>query len=230
MKKHFILSISILFAVQFSQAQTSCSKYYTMAEGISLKYANYDKKGKEDGQLTYRVAEVTTSGDKVTATIEMEISNLKGNTNSSTYGISCEGDAIKVDFRSLLNEQMLDRMGQGEVEINGKDLELPNELSVGQILPNGNVELKMKMAGAIAMNMNVETLNRKVEKKESLTTPAGTFDCFVIYAETRTKMMVGNQVFPSRTWLAEGVGMVKQESYNAAGKLVGSSLLTEFKK
>jgi len=201
-----------------------------MAEGSSLKYTNYDKKGKEDAQLTYRVVEVTSVGDRVTATIEMEVSDLKGNTHSSSYGISCEGDAVKVDFKSLLNEQMLTRMGQGEMEISGEDLEFPNALSVGQELPNGKVEIKMKLSGALNMNMNVETLNRKVEKKEKLTTPAGTFDCFVVYAETRTKMMMGTQTLPSRTWLAEGVGMVKQESYNKDGKLMSSMQLTEFKK
>ena len=90
--------------------------------------------------------------------------------------------------------------------------------------------LKMKMGGAINMNTNVETINRKVEKQESITTPAGTFDCYVIYSETKTKMMMANKTFPSRTWLAKGVGMVKQESYNKNGKLMGSMVLTQYTK
>ncbi len=129
-----------------------------------------------------------------------------------------------------MNEQMLAQMGDVEMDISGTDVEWPNNLSVGQELPDGNVSVKMKMGGMMNMNMNVETINRKVEKKESVTTPAGTFDCFVIYSETKSKMMMANQTFPSRVWLTEGVGMIKQESYNKNGNLMASSILTQFSK
>src|SRR5690606_14664268 len=154
----------------------------------------------------------------------------KGNTFSSDYDITCDGNVVRIDFKSLMNEQMLSQMGEMEMDITGTDMELPNNLSVGQELPDSNVNVKMKMSGVMNMNMDVETINRKVEKQESVTTPAGTFDCYVIYSETRTKMMMSNQTMPSRVWLAEGVGMVKQESYNKNGKLVASSVLTRFSK
>jgi len=41
-------------------------------------------------------------------------------------------------------------------------------------------------------------------------------------------MMMANQTFPSRLWLAEEVGMVKQESYNKKGKLMSNTILTKF--
>lgn len=37
-----------------------------------------------------------------------------------------------------------------------------------------------------------------------------------------------NQTMPSRVWIAEGIGMVKQESYNKSGKLMASSVLTAY--
>jgi len=100
---------------------------------------------------------------------------------------------------------------------------------VGEDLPDANVQIKMSMGG-INMNMNVETVNRKVEKKEQVDTPAGSFDCYVISSDTKSKMMMANKTFPSRQWLAEGVGMIKQETYNKSGKIVGSMMLTEFSK
>jgi hypothetical protein len=122
---------------------------------------------------------------------------------------------------------MMQQFEDMEMEVTGTDVELPNDLSVGQNLPDANVDVKMSMGG-INMNMNVETINRKVEKKESVTTPAGSFDCYVIYSETKSKMMLANNTFPNRLWLAEGVGMVKQETYNKNGKLMGSMVLTLF--
>lgn len=230
MKNYFLLLTATFFALNLSFSQSTCSQYYPMVDGASFQYTNYDKKGNDDGKINYKVTNVNGSGDNISATMVMDIEDKKGNTYTSEYNISCDGNTVKVDFKSLMNEQMLNQMGDVEVDITGTDVEWPNNLGVGQELPDGNVNLKMKMGGGINMNMNVETLNRKVEKKESLTTPAGTFDCFVVYSETKTKMMMGNQTMPSRVWLAEGVGMVKQESYNKNGKLMASTVLTQFSK
>ncbi|KAB5489542.1 MULTISPECIES: hypothetical protein [Flagellimonas] len=230
MKHYFLLLAALCFTVGTTVAQSSCSQYYPLVEGTSLQYTNYDKKGKEEGQMDYKVTNVNESGDTVSATMVMEISDQKGNTFSSDYDITCDGNVVRIDFKSLMNEQMLSQMGEMEMDITGTDVELPNNLSVGQELPDSNVNVKMKMGGVMNMNMDVETINRKVEKQESVTTPAGTFDCYVIYSETRTKMMMSNQTMPSRVWLAEGVGMVKQESYNKSGKLMGSSVLTQLSR
>lgn len=230
MKRYFLLLLLALLASPNSQAQSTCSTYYPLEDGASLQYTNYDRKGKEDGQINYNVTNVESSGDNVSATMMMEMVDKKGNTYTSDYEIACDGNVVKIDFKSLMNEQMLSQMGDVEMDISGTDVELPNSLSVGQELPDANMELKMKMGGAINMNTNVETINRKVEKQESITTPAGTFDCYVIYSETKTKMMMANKTFPSRTWLAKGIGMVKQESYNKNGKLMGSMVLTQYTK
>ena len=113
--------------------------------------------------------------------------------------------------------------------ISGNDIEIPNDLSVGQKLNDANVAMKISMSG-INMNMTVDMTNRNVEKKESISTPAGTYDCYVLYSENRSKMMMANQVYPSRVWLAEGVGMVKQETYKKNGDLMSSTLLTAHSK
>ena len=230
MKRYILLVVLAFFFIPNASAQISCSQYYPMVDGASFQYTTYDKKGKEEGKIRYQVTNVHGSGDNIGATMVMDIEDQKGNTYSSEYDVTCDGDVVKVDFKSLMNEQMLSQMGDVEMDITGTDVEWPNSLSVGQELPDGNVNINMKMGGVMDMNMNVETINRKVEKKESVTTPAGTFDCFVVYSETRTKMMMNNQTSPSRVWLAEGVGMIKQESYNKKGNLVASSLLTEFSK
>ena len=230
MKRYFLLLLLAVFAVPNSNAQSSCSAYYPLVDGANFQYTNYNKKGKEEGQINYTVTNVESSGDNVSATMQMEFVDKKGNTYISDYNMACEGNVVKIDFKSLMNEQMLSQMGDVEMDISGTDVELPNSLSVGQELPDANMQLKMKMGGAINMKTNVETINRQVEKQENVTTPAGTFDCYVVYSETKTKMMMTNQTFPSRTWLAEGVGVVKQESYNKKGKLIGSMVLTQYSK
>lgn len=208
----------------------NCSRYYPLNEGATMQYTNYDKKGKEEGTINYMVKEVSTSAGATSATMHMELTDEKGKqVLTSEYNMTCEGDMVRIDFKSLMNAAMMAQVQDMEVDITGSDLEIPNNLSVGQELADANIQMKMNMGG-INMNMNVETTNRKVEKHESVTTPAGTFDCFVLTSDTRTKMMMTNSTFPSRIWLAEGVGMVKQESYNKSGKLMGYMELTEFTK
>ncbi len=214
-----------LFLLATAYAQ-ECSRYYPLREGTSLTYTSYNGKDKEEGTITYKVKDVSSNAGVTRATMQMELSDAKGkNMMTSEYGITCEGDMVRIDFKSLMNGPMMQQFKDMEMDMTGTDLELPNNLSVGQELADASIHMKVNM-GAMNMEMNVETLNRKVEKKESVTTPAGTFDCFVISSDTRTKMMMGGGTFPSRIWLSEGVGMVKQETYNKNGKLNGYSVLT----
>ncbi|HCO85577.1 MAG TPA: hypothetical protein DIT95_18885, partial [Arenibacter sp.] len=83
-------------------------------------------------------------------------------------------------YNSLVPAQMMKQytdMGV-EMEISGTDIELPNNLSVGQGLDDANVAISIKMTG-MNMNIKVDQLNRIVEKKESVNTPAGTYECYV---------------------------------------------------
>ena len=228
MKHYFFALLTAMFSLGIALGQSNCSHYYPLVDGANFQYTSYDRKGNEDGKMSYKVTQVNGSGDNVSATMVMQLEDKKGNTYDSEYQVTCDGDKVKIDFKSLMNEQMLRQMGDMEVEVSGTDVELPGNLGVGQELPDGNVSVQMKMGGAMNMNMNVETINRKVEKEETVTTPAGTFECYVIYSETRTKMMMANQTMPSRVWLAKGVGMVKQESYNKKGTLIASMELTAY--
>nr|WP_244893346.1 hypothetical protein [Maribacter hydrothermalis] len=102
---------------------------------------------------------------------------------------------VTLDYESLLPSNMLEQYGEMDLTITGNDIEIPNDLSVGQNLNDANVSMKIDMSG-ISMNMTVDMVNRKVEKKESVTTPSGTYDCYVLYSENQSKMMMVNQVYP----------------------------------
>lgn len=230
MKRLTILVLLSLFFIQLGLSQANCSKYYPMVEGATFKYTNYDKKGKSDGTVSYKVINVSTLNENTTATMAMTMNDNKGKEIYKTdYKFTCSGNMVNVDYQSLIPASMLEQYKNMEMDISGTDLELPNDLSVGQQLSNANVTLKISMSG-VNMNTTIDLENRKVERKESVTTSAGTFNCFVIYTDNKIKAMMVNQTFPSRVWFSEGVGMIKQESYNKNGKLIGSTKLTAFSK
>ncbi|WP_350287848.1 hypothetical protein [uncultured Croceitalea sp.] len=232
MKNRFFLGLITLFSISILNAQNNCSTFYPMEEGASYSYALYNKKNKLEGTTDYTVSEVNTSGSSTYATMQLKFIDTKGkNAFESDYNITCTGDGIKIDYKSLFPSQMQQQytdMGL-EMDITGTDVELPNDLSVGQNLEDANVNVKMKMSG-MNMSIDVNTTDRKVVGKESVTTSAGTFDCYVITAKTKSKVMMANQEMNDKMWLSEGVGMVKQETYGKNGKLMSRMELSKFSK
>jgi len=228
MRTTIYCTLIALFFITAGQGQSDCSKYYPMKEGASFQYTNYNKKGKTEGVADYRITEVSNMGGSTQATMSIALKDEKGKEiYNSSYSFSCADNKVSIDYESLFPESMIEQMGDMEMEITGTDIEIPNNLTVGESLPDANVTMTMSVAG---MNMKtvVNILNRKVEKKEMVTTSAGSFNCYVIYSDSQTQTMGMNRTFPSRLWLAEGVGMVKQETYKKDGDIMSRSELTAF--
>ncbi|SHJ95392.1 TapB family protein [Pseudozobellia thermophila] len=232
MKTPLLATVLSFMICSFSFAQGSCSKFYPLEEGSSFEYTNYNKKGKVEGTVNYTVSEVRQEGSASVATFAMKYKDKKGEDVFETdYSFSCENGIVTIDYESLFPSQMMQQyteMGL-EMDISGTDIQLPNDLSVGQQLPDANVVVSMSMGG-INMTTSVDQTNRKVEKKEKVTTPAGTFECYLLTEDQLTKTMGANIETKSQLWLAEGIGMVKQESYKKNGTLISRMELTQYSK
>jgi hypothetical protein len=229
MIKTFIISL-LLLATVFPQAnaQTGCSKFYPLKEGTKAELTSYDKKGKIAAVVDYTVLNKTQTSEGEVATMKSSIKDDKGKLIAETeYDVTCDGTKISIDYNSMVSPMMMEQFQNMEYDISGVDLEIPNNLSVGQELPDAEMNMKISMSG-INMNMDLTITNRKVIGKEDVTTPAGTFSCFVITYDMTTKMGM-TQTSNSKQWIAEGVGMVKQEDYQR-GKVSSSSVLTKFSK
>ena len=230
MKIKTILSVLAFCSCYLLMAQNNCSTFYPMEEGTSYQYTMYNKKNKVEGTTDYTVSKVSTSGDETYATMQLRFEDNKGkNVFESDYNITCTGDGVRIDYESLYPSQMQQQyedMGM-EKEITGTDDQKPNNHEVGQTLEDSNVNVSMDMGG-MKMKIDVEMTDRKVEAKESVTTSAGTFNCFLITEKGKSKVMMANQEMDNKIWLAEGIGMVKQESYGKNGKLLSRMELTEY--
>jgi hypothetical protein len=203
-----------------------------MEEGTSFQYTNYDKKEKTEGVLNYTISSVIDNGSSTTAALDMRFVDKKGkDIFNSNYNITCENGVVRVDYTSLFPSQMMQQYsGMGiEMDITGTDIEIPKNLSALQQLADANVSIAMSMSG-IKMNTTVDQTNRKVEKKESITVAAGTFECYLMTEKNISKTMGATIEMTIKQWLAEGVGMVKQKSYNRNGSLMSRMELTKFSK
>lgn len=232
MKKTILVILTAAFVSVGIQAQDSCSKYYPMVEGSTFEYTNYNKKDKIEGVTNYTIASVTSVGSGTKATLDLKMIDKKGKELFATnYSFTCEDNIVKIDYQSLAPAQMMKQYTDMDLEmdISGTDIKLPSDLSVGKKLEDANITIAMNMSG-IKMNISVDQTNRKVLKEESVTTAAGTFDCMVLSETTKTKAMGANIEMNSKLWLAEGVGMIKQETYKKNGDLMSKTELTKFSK
>jgi len=223
-----IKTILLLFAIVGSAyAQTDCKPYVPTEKGTTWEITNYNAKGKTQGVVKYELLEKIVSGNDVTFKIKAVAFDKKGKeAYSNEFEAVCVdgkfdfGMAFKMDGNQLKNYEDMD------VQVDASKFEIPSlDAEAGTELEDGSLDIKID-TGAIGLSMTILVTDRKVEKRENLETPAGTFDCIVLTQTISTKMML-KVTATSKEWYAENIGMVRSESYNKRGKLLGYSELTK---
>ena len=224
--KNKIISILLgLLVMTGIMAQNECSKFYPFKEDTKFQITSYDKKDKVSAVIDYVVKE--SSGN--TATLSYQMHDDKGELIlTSEYGMKCEEDGVSIDFKSLVAPGIMDQYKDMELEITGTNILYPNTLNEGQTLPDADMLMTIKIE-PISLKMTVKIFNRKVVGKESISTPAGSFECYVISYDYESKMGI-KMSGTSKLWMALGVGTVQQEDYNKKGAVISKSVLTKFEK
>ena len=74
--------------------------------------------------------------------------------------------------------------------------------------------------------MKITVIQRQVLRFETITTPAGTYNCIVIREQKSEKGMGRNRHTIADTWYSKGIGMVRHDTYNLKMELLTSEILT----
>ena len=225
MKSKIVILVCALFVSFYATSQNACTTFFPFKKGVQFEITSYNPKGKKESVATYKVLTIENN----IATIETNLSDEKGkDITTSTFQVTCNGTSISIDFKSLMNAELMKQYKDIDVEMSGTNIEFPTDLKVGQTLKDANLKMVMDMGG-MKMNMTVDITNRKVNAKESITTPAGTFNCYALSSNSETKMGI-KMSFEIKEWVAEGIGVIKSETYNKNGKLMGYTELTSITK
>ncbi|TXB62815.1 TapB family protein [Phaeodactylibacter luteus] len=209
-----------LFAASFSaQGQDLCNNFFPFKEGVTMEYTTYSPKGKVENIQENTISAVATSGAGLRAEVVSVLKDKKGKEQfSGTFEVLCQDNQLLMDVNSMLNPAMQQSFDGMEVTVEGDALSIPATLNVGEELPDASTTISAGTSGLTIINMTVRITNRKVEAKEKVTTAAGTFDCYKISQESEIKMMMTRK-FKSVEYYADGVGVVRSESYSSNGKL-----------
>ena len=225
--------LSTIFALLLAPAlcfsQIDCKPYVPTKKGATWEITNYSQKGKQTGKIAYELIDKVEDGNTITFTIKNVTYDDKGKEIfSNTYNAKCVDGEFEFDMAYKMNGESLKAYQNMDVEIDASEFEIPSmDASPGTILDDGTLEVGIGADGASMFKMTIFITDRKIEAKENITTPAGSFDCIVLSQNVTTKMIV-NVKGSSKEWYAENVGLVRSESYNKKGKLMGYSELTMF--
>ena len=202
----FLAGLGLAFSA-LAQSPFTCT-----TEGAELHYATLDAKGKESSTSVVKVKKVKSSGDTYSITQETQL-YIGGQAFTSPITASStvrNGDVV-VDFSGGLS-----------LAAEGAGFMLPKDLATGLELPTGEVTVDVQ-----GIKVKQDITFHKVVAQESLTVPAGTYDCFVVERQYSAKMMGIKVNGIMKTWYARGIGAVKTDTYDKKGKLSTSQVLTK---
>lgn len=230
--------IAILAAavVSVTGAKAQCDMYFPLSSGASFELATYNAKEKPTGTVTYYVKDVRNGGTE--ADMMSEVKDEKGKLEStSTYTVMCKGNEMAIDIKSLIPAATLDGYKDMDIKAKGEGfMLLPSALTVGATLPDATSSWDITAKGqtTVMTTLTMSVTNRKVEAKETITVPAGTFDCYKITANTRMETATFGLKIPIEMKTIEyycpGTGLVKTITFSKNDKPQGSTALSKINK
>ena len=212
----------------FLNAQ-ECKMYFPEKVGAVREMKFYDQKDKLTSIARQEILDKKVSGGDVK--IKVKSTNYTAEDEevySAELELACEGGVFKFDMQNFLDPNTMSSYKEMGMEISGDNLAYPQNLKVGVTLPDGMIKMVVKNNEITLLTFTVTISGRKVEAKENITTEAGTFPCYKISYNTTSKMGFITVNTSTVECIAEGVGVVRNESYNKKGKLTGYSVLTAF--
>lgn len=250
-----ILFLGLIYASLGAQT----TSFIPTKKGVVCTYKYLNAKGKpelvkdtkEEAFLRQTVTNVETEGDATIVTISCEsnqfdnidyaeqiiedLKNLKFRIQDNILyadNILAKTSAVlSSEFEKMSSDNM-----KIDIKIDGRQVQIPLGIAVGQTLPDEEVmKNTINMSGVMSMTFYTITTykNRKVEAKEDVTTSAGTFNCFKISYDCEVSMDMGmmKQGTTEKVieWLSPEIGMIKTERYSEKGKLSSTTVLSEVK-
>lgn len=225
MKRLIFIAATLLIAIVLQAQET----FFPTKEGTVLIYKSFDKKDKVTSMMRYTITNLKTNGSDMDITYMCESLDPKEKlVFKEEITIKQRGDKLFVDMGNFINKSVFQQNGEipAEIEIKGNNMEIPLNPQPGDVLPDANVEMALKM-GFVNMKVGAELTNRKVEAIEDIAVKGGNFKTYKFSSDVNSTAMGIKVKAKNIDWYAKGIGTVKSESYDKNGNLQGRTELIE---
>lgn len=233
--KKMLLAIVALLACHTMQAQ-----YFCTTQGTELHYVSYDEAGQSLSNETVTVYNVVknASGESAQYLAKIVTNKTKNNTSYTLYNWNYDGNVttcqedlmygpyIKSDSDPAKYDSKARQAMAEELKLKGDNsFTIKKHASAGESIPDRTYSLISNM---LKNEINISGAAYMGEEKVSTT--AGKFDCIKISYLKRTKIVLKTETVRVTEWYAEGIGLVKSESYNTKGEPDGKTILVKIVK
>jgi len=240
--RKYPIAFFLAFAVLGTAQAQDCNQFLLLQKDKTVEITNYDKKGQPNGKQVYTVKDVSNSGGTVTGTVNSEQFDKNSNSKAkATSTIQCSGGEFRLDMKLMLPQQQAEKYGDAEVNAKSSFLSYPGTMKVGDAPPDGSFTMDLSHSGGgpgapgappagppgFKQSLTMTISDRKVIAQESVTTTAGTWNCFKITYRCKVGVKTGPFSIPANIditeWYAPGFGVIKTESK------YGSTAITSIK-
>ncbi len=205
----------------------------TLKTGQTFEMSMFSAKDKLTGKVNYTVDNVRREGSSTLVDMTARMQDDKGKQQLPyTIRYTCTGNELMADLSGMAQSMQNAGMKDAQLKMKTNQLVYPGTLSVGQKLPDGQMEADFISNGSTLMEMSMTMSNRLIEGQQPVTTPAGTFDTHKITSDLSfTNRVMGIPIRGTMRVVSYRASKqildIKSETYNKNGKLMGYSLLSQ---
>lgn len=252
MKRIFLILLNMTLCLCISYEADAQDAVYLIPNPQTARwsYIETDNKGKQtatiynsvesiegdgvDGKIKVLVEEIPVASPKDISTSfnfyrfkdgEFMVDMISGIEDNLFEGNSLDSlihSTIKDKYPDLpedTKKEVIEKTKSQYLNISGDTRGIPRYPKVGK-LPDYEFHFKMSI-----MSMRVSGTERRIVGTETLQTPAGSFDCFILEETITTKITIVKDVERVKSWYAYGIGLVKEITYDKNGNLISTMIL-----
>ena len=218
-------------------ASSGCDHPFGLYDNAELVYDLTDGDGKKAGQLIQRVVRLGTETNKkqthttTTVLLKSGLYDAKSKLlRLHDLTFACQRDTAFTDGMDELGSDALNSFRGRIFHYIPTHLAWPNNPTIGTTLPNGGVVVEISSTAVDIAQVSATQKNRRVVGgPETVTTPAGAFQCYKVESEYETGTVAHVDIVVRKTahevtYYSPAVGIVRTECY-AKNKLVRVQVL-----
>ncbi len=186
---------------------------------------NFNGDNEIQGRSETYVKQVDKTANGYKATIALKVYNKDNEILSEgDYGMECDNGTVKMDLSGFVPAKSLMAFGNMEIKMEMTEMEIPSNLRAGQKLKDASLKIST-VNSPITLSLQVDMKNRQVVGKETVQTPAGSFECYKLTYDMVMDFMMGSTTMKNVQYLTEKLGAVRTETYDSEGKLLNYTVL-----
>ncbi len=191
-------------------AQADCAGLFPLRDGASWEMTSYDGSQTQLSSSQFVLtAKPNANGTPTWQVNRSTHEERSGVTWADSLDMVCDANGLGIGMLWYRGYEM---HSEGiQVRFSGGTLRFPRNLAVGMRLPEAKLTMSSMMLNKELTRSTTRVYRRMVTGEASKTTPAGTFDCWVIDATIEHIIDDRKFISQEKIWLSKGSGIVAIE-------------------